>query len=201
MQEYHSQTVPAKVETFDPVRDDVRPMNNRSSVYLQSLPAIVLCMAVSLAHAEVYKWTDAAGRTHYGDSPPENAAGLQSVETFECKDKDEVCLADQERRWQQAMEVNREMQDWLDRQQARSQLSKQAAAPKVVLPQTYYAPQAPLVVYPSVLHSSARWRSAEHRHRKRWGIHKPSPVVRPSVGSYRHRARVPSRGGRISFRK
>ena len=29
---------------------------------------------VSPAHAQVYKWTDSTGKTHYGDAPPEGVA-------------------------------------------------------------------------------------------------------------------------------
>jgi len=32
---------------------------------------IILCVLASAAFAEVYKWTDANGRVHYGDNPKE----------------------------------------------------------------------------------------------------------------------------------
>ena len=40
---------------------------------MRSLLALLLCILASAALAQVYKWTDSNGKTHYGDSPPDAA--------------------------------------------------------------------------------------------------------------------------------
>lgn len=37
----------------------------------QLLPALLLCLAVAPAQAEIFKWVDEKGRTHFGEAPPE----------------------------------------------------------------------------------------------------------------------------------
>ncbi len=37
------------------------------------IASLMFCLSFT-AHAEIYKWTDAAGNTHYSQTPPENTA-------------------------------------------------------------------------------------------------------------------------------
>lgn len=39
-----------------------------------------MALAPQLACAQVYKWVDESGKTHFGDSPPPQAKGLKQVE-------------------------------------------------------------------------------------------------------------------------
>jgi glutaredoxin len=46
------------------------------------IPALVLCILFcSVATAQVYKWTDAQGKVHYGDVPPPQAKDVQQKRT------------------------------------------------------------------------------------------------------------------------
>lgn len=52
-----------------------------------NLFALLSCLLAFSASAEVYKWTDAQGRVHFGDKPP--GEGAESV-TIRGADKDET---------------------------------------------------------------------------------------------------------------
>jgi hypothetical protein len=41
---------------------------------IRSLLALCACLVTAAAPAEVYKWTDAEGRVHFGDRPPQGEA-------------------------------------------------------------------------------------------------------------------------------
>jgi hypothetical protein len=45
------------------------------------LPALllILCGVAPPAHAQVYKWVDANGKTHYGDAPPQSGKAMPEV--------------------------------------------------------------------------------------------------------------------------
>lgn len=49
-------------------------MNRISFVKLLPLSALL----IGVAHADIYRWTDAQGRVHYGDQPP--ASGAQKID-------------------------------------------------------------------------------------------------------------------------
>jgi Domain of unknown function (DUF4124) len=49
-----------------------------SAVIPSAVLAALLC--ASLTQATVYKWTDAEGRTQYGDQPPANARNLRAID-------------------------------------------------------------------------------------------------------------------------
>lgn len=47
---------------------------------------LLLCVLHAAAHADVYRWTDADGRVHFGDKPPRDAATEQvqiRINTYE----------------------------------------------------------------------------------------------------------------------
>ena len=52
---------------------------NKNKHY-QILGALIALSLSSLAHADIYKWKDAQGVTHYGDTMPPQAAGRATIE-------------------------------------------------------------------------------------------------------------------------
>lgn len=72
---------------------------------------VLLLLIGSAVQADVFKWADASGQTHYGDKPPSETSRVEVIDTFECRTH--ACVEEQERRWRDAMEVNQRMHDWL----------------------------------------------------------------------------------------
>ncbi len=107
---------------------------------------MLLLLTGSALQADVFKWTDADGHTHYGDKPPTETPGVEVIDVFECGTP--ACIEQQQRRWQDAMEVNKRMQDWLERRTAERKRTQEQRNLATVYVHTYYPPQWPLVHYP-----------------------------------------------------
>ncbi len=111
----------------------------------------LLCLPGSGLYADAFKWTDGAGQTHYSDHPPTASATVESIDTLECDNR--ACREAQERRWREAVELNREFQDWLDRLAAERERPEADKPTTIVYVPVYYPPQLPLAVVPQ----ASRW--------------------------------------------
>ncbi len=115
-------------------------------IFIQYWLAAVLLLTGSAVQADVFKWTDALGQTHYGDKPPSETPGAEVIDTFECGTQ--TCKEEQERRWQAAMEVNKRMQDWLEQRAVERERTQDQRNLTTAYVHTYHPPQWPLVHYP-----------------------------------------------------
>ncbi len=80
---------------------------------ITQLSFVLLISAANAVHADVYKWKDVSGLTHYGDAPPDGVHVFEKVVIVECNT--EACREEQEQRFRQAMELNRRTMDRLGR--------------------------------------------------------------------------------------
>lgn len=101
---------------------------------------LLLALAAPVAQAEVYKWVDEQGRTHYSNAPPPAAAGKSQAveERMSVMGMDPVVRAWAERKF--AMEAQAEERDWQLRQRA---LAAQQAATAVPARQKSSPPAYP----------------------------------------------------------
>jgi hypothetical protein len=111
---------------------------------LNVLPAMLAFIgAVSLAHADIYRWTDASGRVNVSNLPPPEDVRVTSV----TKETPQDVQARYEALHQQARQA--EFQAMSERIQ---QLENQAAQPPVVVPQVQIVP-VPVTIQAPVQYS------------------------------------------------
>jgi hypothetical protein len=115
-------------------------------IFLQYWLATLLVLTGSAVHADIFKWIDGSGQTHYGDKPPTGTSGIEVIETFECGTQ--ACIEEQERRWQDAMEVNERMQEWLQQRATERTRAQEQRNLVTVSVYTYQPPQWSFAHYP-----------------------------------------------------
>lgn len=134
-------------------------------IFIQYGLAMLLLLTGCAVQADVFKWTDVSGQTHYGDEPPAETAGTEVIATYECDSQ--ACIEEQERRWQDAMEVNKRMEDWLERRAAERERTKTQRNLATVYVHTYHPPQWPVFSHPDSV--SRTHVSLRHSHPARLG--------------------------------
>jgi hypothetical protein len=75
------------------------------------LTLLAVLLALSTAHAEIYKWTDSSGNVVFGDTPPENVDAqpvkVQRTQTFETQGESDFKSSMTEREEKEAAEKAR----------------------------------------------------------------------------------------------
>ncbi len=115
-------------------------------IIIQCWLVMLLLLTGSAVQADVFKWTDGSGQTHYGDKPPTETPGVAVVDILECGTQ--ACIEEQERRWQDAVEVNKRMQDWLAQRAAERVRAQDQRNLNTVYVHTSHPRQWSLVGYP-----------------------------------------------------
>lgn len=147
----------------------------------KTLSTIVLAVLLSgpaPAAAQTYKWHDEFGRVNYGDTPPGSAIDAEAVGVPECLT--EACLKDEERRFEEAQERNRELQDWIDKradervEQAKIEAQRAEAEARRAEALLRSAPSAVIVPVPTWWPRSRPWHG--------WSdIERPIPTPLPEI--------------------
>ena len=73
-------------------------------------------LVIPLCAADVYKWTDSTGKTHYTDSPPVNQIQHEQINIEECKT--DMCKNDLKRDQEEAARQLQETEDSFKKQDA-----------------------------------------------------------------------------------
>jgi hypothetical protein len=166
-------------------------------IFIQFWLVMLLLVTGSAVQADVFKWIDASGQTHYGDKPPTETPGVEAIDTFECGTQ--ACIEEQERRWQEAMEVNQRTQDWLERRAAERVRTQDQRNLTTVYVHTYQPPQWPLVHYPGTV---SRTRVLPHRPHpappsRRGRVNRPLGKTRMTSHRYVARPRIGTPGSAV----
>ncbi len=159
---------------------------------------ILFLVTGSAVQADIFKWTDASGQIHYGDESPTETTGVEIIDTFECSTQG--CLEEQERRWQDTMEANARIQDWLEQRAVQRGRAREPWNPATVYVHTQLPPRWAFIHYPGAVPGT---RVSPHRPHprpssRRGQVHRVRGASHASSHRYRARPRIGTPGTAVN---